>query len=60
MEMSQGNSPCNYTLNKQKCHFFLLSTKSENRKVEQVLFGMEVSGLVPVGGRRWQGKGVGG
>jgi hypothetical protein len=39
-------TPCVAILNKQKCHFFSF-TKSENRRVEEVLAG----GLVPVRGR---------
>jgi hypothetical protein len=42
---------------KQKCHFFSF-IKSENRRAEQVLSCLE--GLVPVGGGRRWGKGMGG
>jgi hypothetical protein len=54
MEMSQGNSLCNY-LKETKMSFFSF-TKLENRRVEQVLLG----GLAPVGGGKRWGKGVGG
>jgi hypothetical protein len=49
-----GNSLCSY-LKQAKISFFSF-TKSENRRVEQVLLG----GLVPEGERRRWGKGVGG
>jgi hypothetical protein len=59
METSQGNSLCSYFYLKQKCHFFsffLSSTKLENRRVEQVLWGrVDTSGreeVVRRGGRR--------
>jgi hypothetical protein len=63
MEISQGNSLRGYIYLKQaKMLFFFLfflflfsSTKSENRKSEQVL-----PRGVPVRRGRWQGKGVGG
>jgi hypothetical protein len=48
MEISQGNSLCNY-LNQAKMSFFSF-TKSENRKVEQ---------LLPLGGRWYQWEGGG-
>jgi hypothetical protein len=49
-------TPCIAILNKPKCHFFSSFTKSENRRVEQVLSGgVGTSGR----GRRWE-KGVGG
>jgi hypothetical protein len=38
---------------------FFFFTKSENRRVEEVLPG-EWEGLVSVGGKRWLGKSVGG
>jgi hypothetical protein len=49
MEISQGNSLlATFISNKQKCHFFVFSsTKSENRREEQVLsrgWGFGVSG----------------
>jgi hypothetical protein len=53
MEMSHGNSLCNY-LKQTKCHF--LKTNLENRGTEHVLSGM----LVPVGEGRMWGNGVGG
>jgi hypothetical protein len=54
MEMSQGNTLCSYLYLKQaKMSFFLFfffpATKSENRRVEQVLWGRGKR-LVPVGG----------
>jgi hypothetical protein len=50
MEMSQGNSLCSY--HKQTKMSFFSFTKSENRKVEQVL---------PGGGEwyQWEGEEVG-
>jgi hypothetical protein len=50
MEMSQGNSLCNY-LKQIKMSF----TKSENRKVEQALSGVGI----PVGGEKRLGQGGG-
>jgi hypothetical protein len=52
MEMSQGKSLYNYV--KQKCHFFLSITKSENRNGN----GFYLRGLVPVwwGGRKVCGR----
>jgi hypothetical protein len=48
---------CSYH-NQTKMSFLFSFTKSENRRVEHVLTGVE--GLVPLGaGRRW-GKGMGG
>jgi hypothetical protein len=55
MEMSQGNSLCS-CLKETKMSFFLSFTKSENRRVELILPG----GLIPVGGKRRWGKGMGG
>jgi hypothetical protein len=60
MEIPQGNSLCSYLylkLPKMLCFSFYLfsSTKSENRRVEQVLPGGEevgTSGVVGKGGRR--------
>jgi hypothetical protein len=63
MELSQGNSMCSYFYLKLKCHVFhfifslFASTKSENRKAEQVL--PSGGGLAPVGGERCWGKEVG-
>jgi hypothetical protein len=54
MEVPQGNSLCSY-LKQTKMSFFSF-TKSENRRMEQVLPG----GLVSVGGGKRWGKGVGG
>jgi hypothetical protein len=46
-----------FILNKQKWYYlFFSSTKSENRKAEQVL--LRGGELVPVGGVRWWRKGV--
>jgi hypothetical protein len=63
MEIAQENSLCSSLYLKQAKMslffpflFFFSSIKSENRRVKQVLSG----GLVPVGGGRWQEKGVGG
>jgi hypothetical protein len=61
MEISQGNSLCSYLYLKQaKMSFSLFSsTKSENRRVEQVLWvGRE--GWYPWEGGGSEGKGVGG
>jgi hypothetical protein len=51
MEMSQGNSLCSY-LKQTKMSFF------KNREQEGKTG--PVWGLVPVGGRRTEGKGIGG
>jgi hypothetical protein len=53
MEMSQGNSLCNYL--KQKSHFFLLKNWRTGRQKRSFL-----GGLVAVGVGRWWIKGVGG
>jgi hypothetical protein len=55
VEMSQGNSLCNY-LKQIRMSFFFSFTQLEKRRAKQVLSG----GLVPVGGRRMWGKCVGG
>jgi hypothetical protein len=61
METTQGNSLCSYPylkLAKITCFSFYLlffsSTKSENRRAEQVLLQ---GGLAPVGEKRWKEKG---
>jgi hypothetical protein len=66
METIEGNSICSYLYLKLpkhhvSCLFFNVfsSTKSENRRVEQVLWGGG-EWLAPVGAGRWQGKGIGG
>jgi hypothetical protein len=53
--MSQGDSPYGY-FKQMKCLSFFFSTKSENKKAEQVLSG----GLVPVRTGRLRGEGIGG
>jgi hypothetical protein len=57
MEISQENSLCSYVYLKQaKCHFFLFSsTKSENRRTEQVLPSEEGEG----GWYQWEKEVVG-
>jgi hypothetical protein len=68
MELSQGNLPMQIALSQTSKNviffffpvFFFSSTKSENRRVEQVLPGVRWGrGLVPVKKGRWQGKWVG-
>jgi hypothetical protein len=60
LEISQGNSLCSYLyLKQEKMSFFSFSLfssiKSETRRVEQVLRRVE---RFPLGGERWQGKGI--
>jgi hypothetical protein len=55
MEMPKGNSLCSYL--KQAKMYYKIG--EEENKTEQVLPG-SLGGLVPVGGRRKWGKGVGG
>jgi hypothetical protein len=57
MEMSQGNSLCSY-LKQTKMKFFFSFTKSENRRVEQVLpGGIGATGRGAGGGERvWDGE----
>jgi hypothetical protein len=56
MEISQGNfCVATFISNKQNVFYlFFFSTKSENRRAEQVLPGGGM--LVPLGRGRWQGK----
>jgi hypothetical protein len=60
MEISQVNSLCSYLYHKQAKtpFFFLLFSSTRIEGQDGSCTGLR-GGLVPVGVRRWQGKGVG-